>query len=60
MFNVLRFKQKNYLSSIVHDAEIHIVLEFLGFLELGVRALLLNHLLYKGLVCGFGKPALFI
>lgn len=48
------------LSSIVHDAEINIILEFLGLLELGVRPLLLNHFLYKALVCGFGEPALFI
>lgn len=48
------------LSSIVHDAEVNIILKFLGLLELGVCSLLLNHFLYKALVCGFGEPALFI
>lgn len=76
VFNVLKFNQKiqlfqnNFhnttkvipsdLSSVVNNAEISIVLELLGFLELGVRSLLLNHLLYKGFVCGFGEPTLFI
>lgn len=48
------------LSSVVDDAEISIVLEFLGFLELGVCALFLNHLLHKAFVRGFGEPALLI
>lgn len=48
------------LSSIVYNAEISVVLEFLGFLELGVCSLLLNHFLHKALVCGFGEPALLI
>lgn len=48
------------LSSIVNDAEVNIILQLLGLLELGVCSLLLNHFLYKALVCGFGEPALFI
>lgn len=44
----------------MNDAEVNIILKFLGLLELGVCSLLLNHFLYKALVCGFGEPALFI
>lgn len=44
----------------MHDAEVDVILKFLGLLELGVCSLLLNHFLYKALVRGFGEPALFI
>lgn len=49
-----------YLASIVEDAEVGLVFELTGLLELGVCALLLDQLLYEGLVCGLGEPALFI
>ena len=42
------------------DAEICFILQFLGLEELGVIALLLEHLLHKALVCGFREPALLI
>lgn len=42
------------------DAEVSFILQFLGLQELGVSALLLEHLLYKALVSGFGEPALLI
>jgi len=42
------------------DAEVCLVLQFLGLKELGVSALLLQHLLHKALVRGFGEPALLI
>lgn len=49
-----------HLSSVVDDAEICLVLQFLGFVEFGVRPLLLQDLLHKALVCGFGEPALLV
>lgn len=49
-----------YLASVMDDAEVGFILQFLGLEELGVIALLLEHLLHKALVCGFWKPALFI
>ena len=42
------------------DAEVGLILKFLGLEELGVRALLLQHLLHKALVRGLGEPALLI
>lgn len=42
------------------DAEISLIFELTGPLELGVSALLLDKLIYKGLVRGLGEPALFI
>lgn len=42
------------------DAEVGLIFELSGLLELGVCALLLGQLVYKGLVCGLGEPALFI
>lgn len=50
----------NDLSSVMKNAEVNVVLEFLGLLELGVCSLLLDHLLHKALVGGFREPALFI
>ena len=49
-----------YLASIVQDTEVSLVPQVPGPLELGVAALLLGHLLYKGLVCGLREPALLI
>ena len=42
------------------DTKVSLILQFLGFKEFGVCALLLQHLLHKALVCGLGKPALLI
>lgn len=42
------------------DAEVGLIFELTRLLELGVCALLLDQLFYKGLVCGLGEPALFI
>ena len=42
------------------DAEVGLIFELAGFLELGVCALLLDQLVDKGLVRGLGEPALFI
>lgn len=42
------------------DAEICLVLQFLGFVEFGVRPLLLQDLLHEALVRGFGEPALLV
>lgn len=47
-------------ASIVDDAEICFIFKLSRPLELGVRTLLLDELIYKGLVCGLGEPALFI
>lgn len=44
----------------MHDAEVDVILEFLGLLEFGVCSQLLNHFLNEALVRGFGEPALFI
>jgi len=44
----------------VEDAEVRFVLELSRLLELGVCALLLQHLVYEGLVGGLGEPALLI
>ncbi len=49
-----------YLASIMDDTEVCFILQFLGLEELGVSALLLEHLLHKALVCSFWEPALFI
>lgn len=49
-----------YLSGIVDDAEVSLIFQLAGLLELGVCALLLDKLFYKGLVRGLGEPALFI
>ena len=49
-----------YLAGVVDDAEVGLVLELARLLELGVRALLLEHLVYEGLVCGLGEPTLLI
>lgn len=49
-----------HLSSVVDDAEISLVLQFLGFVELGMRSLFLQDLLHEALVRGFGEPALLI
>lgn len=48
------------LASVVDDAEIGFIFELAGLLELGVCALFLDQLVYKGLVRGLGEPALFI
>lgn len=42
------------------NAEVSFVFELTWFLELRVCAELLQHLVYKRLVCGLGKPALLI
>lgn len=42
------------------DAEVGLIFELPGLLKLGVRALLLDQLVYKCLVCGFREPALLI
>lgn len=42
------------------DTEVSFILQFLGLEELGVSALLLEHLLHKALVGGFGEPAFLI
>ncbi|TNN69484.1 hypothetical protein EYF80_020318 [Liparis tanakae] len=47
-------------SGVVDNAEVGLVFELAGLLELGVCALLLDQLFYKGLVRGLGEPALFI
>lgn len=44
----------------MNDAEVGFVLQLPGFLELGVGALLLEHLVYKCLISGLGEPALLI
>lgn len=44
----------------MEDAEVGLVLQLLGFKELGVTALLLEDLLHKALVGGFREPALFV
>ena len=49
-----------HLASVVDDAEICLVLQLLGLLELGVSALLLHHLFHETLVRGFGEPALLV
>lgn len=49
-----------HLASVVDDAEICLVLQLLGLLELGVGVLLLHHVLLEALFRGFGEPALFI
>lgn len=52
--------KQTYPPSIMNDAEVGFVFELAGLLELSVSALLLDQLVHKSLVCGFGKPALFI
>ena len=52
--------ERVYLSGIVDDAEVSLIFQLAGLLELGVCALLLDKLFYKGLVRGLGEPALFI
>lgn len=42
------------------DAEVGFVFQLPRFLKLGVGTLLLNQLLNKRFVCGFGEPAFFI
>lgn len=49
-----------YPPGIVDDAEVGLIFKLAGLLELGVSALLLDQLVYKGLVCGFWEPALLI
>ena len=49
-----------HLASVVDDAEICLVLQLLGLLELGVGVLLLHHVLLEALSRGFGEPALLI
>lgn len=49
-----------YLSSIVDNTEVGIILQLLRLVELGVVTQLLTHLLHKGLVGGFGEPALLV
>lgn len=44
----------------MNDAEVGFVLELTWLLKLSVCALLLEHLVDKGLVCGLRKPALLI
>ena len=44
----------------MNDAEVSLIFQFLGLVELGVGALLLQDLLHKALVSGFGEPALLI
>lgn len=44
----------------MQDAEVRLVLELPGSLELGVRSLLGAQLLDEGLVRGLGEPALLI
>lgn len=49
-----------YLAGVMDDAEVGFILQFLWLEELGVSALLLEHLLHKALVGGFGEPTLLI
>ncbi len=51
---------RQHLSSVVDDAKVRLVLQFLGFVEFGVRPLLLQDLLHEALVRGFGEPALLV
>ena len=49
-----------HLAGIMDNTEVSLILQLLGFEELGVCALLLHHLLHKALVGGLGEPALLI
>lgn len=49
-----------HLSSVMNDAEICVVLQFLGFEELRMSSLFLHHLLHETLICGFREPTFFI
>ena len=42
------------------NAEVGLVFELAGLLELGVCALLLGQLVHEALVCGLGEPALLV
>lgn len=52
--------QHVHLASIVDDTEVSFILQLFGLEELGVTALLLEHLLHKAFVSGFGEPAFLI
>lgn len=49
-----------HLAGIVQDAEVGLISQVPGALELGVAALLLGNLLHKRLVRGLGEPALLV
>lgn len=49
-----------HLACIVQDAEVRLIPQVSGALELGVAALLLGYLLHKRLVRGLGEPALLV
>ena len=50
----------SYPASVVDDAEVRLVLQLPGLLELAVGALFLEDLVHEGLVCSFGEPALLV
>lgn len=58
--HVKKRDQHVHLASIVDDTEVSFILQLFGLEELGVIALLLEHLLHKAFVSGFGEPALLI
>lgn len=58
--HVKKQDQHVHLASIVDDTEVSFILQLFGLEELGVIALLLEHLLHKAFVSGFGEPAFLI
>ena len=50
----------SYPASVVNDAEVRLVLQLPGLLELAVGPLLLEDLVHEGLVGGLGEPALLV